>query len=127
VHVPVPFHVPAIAKRHAITGPGCPPPRDPASPQVSAGTGWACAGKFPAGLFPENFHRIFLKNFEQILAEKNSSDPEIKFSPDPILKKKSPHPLKNHSPTPLHKHFTTSPVWARNGLRFQIMAKQSLK
>jgi len=58
----MPVHVPAIAKRHAITGPGCTDTRDPASPRVSAGAGGTCGSAIDryVPVIPAIFHEFIM-------------------------------------------------------------------
>jgi hypothetical protein len=67
-------HVPAIVKRHAITGPRLHRHARPASPRVSAATGGACAVNSPAGFCMKYFQPEFDEKFSRPLLKTVSHD-----------------------------------------------------
>ena len=118
--VPVPVHVPAIVKRHAMAGSGLGRYVSVASPRVSEGAGGGRAGNFPAGFFPENF----LPDFFKIILPAPSSN----FFQTILRNEKSPTNSTSSPPqNTLFSEFTTSPIRARMGPRSPKTLKQSLK
>ena len=87
---------------------------------VEHADGWGKAGKFPTG--------FLLKNFEQLMAEKKSSEPCNKnFNTIPPEQQNPLAPFINHPKTSFSKHFITHPNRTRHGHCSLKNPKQSQK